>query len=327
MKNIKNLKYVLIFATLIVMTLPVHASAATVYLQSSRSTIAVGDTAIISVKIDADGAVLNSVEGTVGLTSSSTSHHAVLAVQQYSLGSSAFGLWPRTPSLSSDGNSVSFVGGVPGGFSIEGATLFKIIVTATSTGTVTITPEDMTVFANDGNGTKVPVQLKGLTITVVPAVAGVAPVNDWTSIISTDTTPPEPFIIVIGQDPSVYGGKKFAYFSAVDNQSGIDHYEVSEDGAPYVRSGSTYVMQDQSNSVRLNVVAYDKAGNTRSASYPIASIPSSQNNSVSWMSIIIVVVIVVILIVIIYMIGKKISKNRKLKKNKEDSSSNAPTNL
>jgi hypothetical protein len=249
-----------------------------VYVESSRNTIQVGDTAIITVKINADGAVLNTVEGDIVIKPSSLN----LAVQEFSLANSAFGLWPRTPSLASDLHTISFVGGVPGGFSIEGATLFKIIVDAKKTGTVTISPQNMSVYANDGNGTKLPVQGKDLTISVV-AKGDMAIQNDWQSIVATDKVAPEDFLVVAGQDSTLFEGKKFVYFSALDNQSGIDYYDVSEDGAPAVRSGSTYVLKNQTDNVKLDVVAYDKAGNKKFASY------SGATGGIAWGYIVVIV--------------------------------------
>ena len=263
---------IIIAATLF--SLPMSASAATIYAQASRSTISVGDTAIVTVKIDSGGEVLNTVAGTIGFTTTSTK--PIIAVEQFSLGNSAFGLWPLTPSLSKDGNSVTFVGGVPGGFSIEGATLFNIVIQATSTGSVTISPKNVSIYENDGKGTTAPVQFKDITIKVVPAKSGVPAINDWQSLKGADTTPPKPFIIVLGQDPSIFKGQKFAFFSAVDTQSGIDRYEVSENGGKYVRTGSTYVLQNQNGPVNLSVVAYDKAGNTAIANYGTPTIVASK---------------------------------------------------
>jgi hypothetical protein len=242
---------------------PSGASAATAYIEASRSSISVGDTAIVTVKINTEGATPNTVEGEVSLKSSSDN----LVVQEFSLANSAFGLWPRTPSLSKDGHTISFVGGVPGGFSIEGATLFKIIVEAKKEGTVTISPRNFSVFANDGSGTKIAVKMEGVTLRVTPKEAGVPANNEWLAVVSGDVIPPTDFIVVPGQDVSLFEGKKFVFFSSVDNESGISHYEVSEDGAPAVRSGSTYVLKDQDGSPSLEVVAYDKAGNKKSSAY------------------------------------------------------------
>ncbi len=280
-----NLKYVVLVVLCVFGFVPLSASAASVYLEASRNTISVGDTAVVTVKINAEGAVLNTVEGDVSLKSSNTA----VAVDEFSLANSAFGLWPRTPSLSKDRNTISFVAGVPGGFSIEGATLFKIIVNANKEGTVTLFPSNMSVFANDGKGTKVPVTVKGVTLNVQAKKSGVPVNNEWQGIVSGDLTPPEDFLIVLGQDPSLFDNKKFAFFSALDNQSGIDYYDVSEDGAPAVRSGSTYVLKNQDENVKLSVTAYDKAGNKKVAQYT-----GGGSRPVSWPFVITVVLVVVV---------------------------------
>lgn len=290
-------RYIITIALL--MSLPVVSNASTVYVESSKPTISVGDTAIVTVKVDAEGAVLNTVEGEVSIKST---QGGVLTVQEFSLANSSFGLWPRTPSLSKEGNLISFVSGVPGGFSIEGATLFKIIVEAKKEGTITITPQNMATYANDGKGTKVPVKLKPISIKIDPVKPGVPASNEWNDIIASDVTPPEDFIIVIGQDKTLFEGKKFAFFSALDNQSGISHYEVSEDGAPVVRSGSTYVLKNQSDSVKLTVTAYDKSNNKKAAQYPISG---SWFASVSWVSVIVVVLLVLVIRFIIKRIIRK----------------------
>ena len=300
-KKYTHIAYATLLLIAFVGFLPTHASAAVVYLESSRDTISVGDTVIVTVKINAEGKTTNTVDGDVAIKSGGDS----VNVKEFSLANSAFGLWPRTPSLSKDGQVISFVGGVPGGFNIEGATLFKIIFEAKKEGTVTIAPQNIIAFANDGQGTKLPVTLKNLVLTVTPKKEGTTPNDEWSALVASDTTPPEDFIVVLGQDPSLFNGKKFAYFSAVDNQTGVAYYDVSENGAPAVRTGSAYVLQDQKDDVKLVVNAYDKAGNKRTETYP-----SNKNRSlwgVNWFAVI-VTLFVIIILRIVY---KKLRKSKK----------------
>ncbi len=277
----------LVVSALGIASVPAHVSAAAVRLEATRTELSVGDTAIVTIKVDAEGKTINTIEGNVVFKSPSLN----LAVQEFSLANSAFGLWPRTPSLSSDAKVVSFVGGVPGGFNIEGATLFKIIVEAKAEGSVTISPEDFGAYVNDGSGTKIPMKATSLAIKVGPKKVGAAVNNEWQTVVASDKVAPEDFIIVMGQDQTLFDGKRFAFFSALDNQSGIDHYEVSENGAPVVRSGSTYVLNTQDGAVDLKVTAFDKAGNKKLASYS----GEPKADGISWLSIIIVVLIVVII--------------------------------
>jgi len=281
--------------------IPISVSAATVYLESTQNTISVGDTVIVIMKINTEGVIINTVEGDIAIKSGGTN----VAIKEFSLANSAFGMWPRTPSLSNNGQVVSFVGGVPGGFNIEGATLFKIILEAKKDGRVTITPQNIMAFSNDGKGTKVPVSTKELVINVEPKKSDTIPNDEWTSLVVRDAIPPESFIIVFGQDASLFNGKKFAYFSTLDNQSGISYYEVRENGAPAVRTGSIYVLQNQDGDAKLSVTAFDKAGNKRTSEYPITQ--NSPLKGVSWPS----VIFWVIGILIIVWFYKKFRKGKK----------------
>lgn len=283
---------------------PQSVLAATTYLETTKSTMAVGDTAVLTLRVNTEGTSVNTVEGDVLIGPTD----GIVEVEEFSLASSAFGLWPRTPSLSKDGKTASFVGGTPGGFNAEGAVVLKIIVKATKVGSVTVSPQNVVLFANDGNGTRMPAPGSSITLQVGPETTA-PPSNDWKGILSSDTVPPEDFSIVIGHDPSVFDDKTFAFFSAIDNQSGISYYEVSEDGAPAVRSGSTYVLINQSGTATLEVTAVDKAGNRKIAQYPAAEssgevVPAVPAKSVPWPA----AVGVVLLMVAIVAIYKKMKK-------------------
>lgn len=102
------------------------------------------------------------------------------------------------------------------------------------------------------------------------------PGADWSKKISyrvmVDSTPPEPFKLEIGKDPSMFDGKYFLSFSATDKSSGIDHYEVFEErkktfgkeiAAKWQRVASPYVLKDQELKSIIRVKAIDRAGNER----------------------------------------------------------------
>jgi hypothetical protein len=293
----KKNTFIPIILALILAILPESALAAAVRLESTRSVLSVGDTAVLTLKVDTGGVAINAIDGTLTLESAENA----LTVAEFSLANSAFQLWPRTPSLESESAVISFVGGVQGGFTGEGAAVFKIIVHATHEGSATVTPQDVSVFANNGSGTRIPSPGQSLVIKVGPETK--APVvNDWKATVASDTTPPEDFNIVVGADHSVFEGKTFAFFSAVDNQSGISYYEVSEDGGLAVRSGSTYVLQNQSGTAKLEVTAFDKAGNKKSSTYPNetlseptgATSAEASPKDVAWPSIIVVILLIII---------------------------------
>lgn len=302
MKKINFKVYLFLFLS--VVFVPNMAHAANIYFETARDTVSVGDTFIVSAKIDSPDTLVNVVEGAVALENNNGS----VVVNDFSLAKSIFSAWPTTPSLSQDGNTINFAGGVPGGFKLSKAIMFNFVLEADAEGEIKISSKNIAVLANDGKGTRVPAELKSLTIKVLPKNESVAPSNEWLSLVSSDKTKPENFAILIGKDPSFSDGKRFAFFTSVDNQSGISYYEVSEDGKPAVRSGSTYVLQNQDDSVTPNLVvtAYDKAGNKTISVYkkPGTTIFGFSLNFI----------IIIIVIIILFFLIKRILKVRRIKK-------------
>jgi hypothetical protein len=304
------LKFLVMF--LVIGFVPSFASAANIYLETGKDNISVGDTFIISAKIDSEKININSVEGDIVFEGNSEN----IIVNDFSLAKSVFSLWPRTPSLSKDGNTISFVGGIPGGFNLDKTILFNIIVEAKKEGTVKISPKDISMYANDGKGTKIPVVVKDLTLNISAKNENIPSSNEWISLISSDKKSPEKFAIVVGKEESLFDGKRFAFFTAVDNQSGISYYEVSEDGKQAIRSGSMYVLSNQDDKItpNLEVTAYDKAGNKTVSRY------ETPEYTIFGFSLNFFIIIFIILIV--WVISKKIKKARRLKKIKHNAEEN-----
>lgn len=234
--------------------IPKLALAATVYLNADYPSIAVGDTVIVSLAMDSSDKRPNVVEGKVLITKGAKN----INITEFSLAGSALTYWPSTPSLDS-GSIISFIGGVPGGFNQNYGLLFKIVFLAEKEGEVVFSPANIKAYDNDGKATLIEVVNKPFTIKIGPKAAEQK--NQWLEIISNDSEPPKELTAVIGQDESIFEGKKFLAISAVDTRSGMDYYEVAEGNWPSVRSGETYVLQDQSESAIITVTAYDKAGN------------------------------------------------------------------
>ncbi len=262
MKTLPNKKtyFLLLFGTLI---LPHAVFASTIYIDTSHTDFFVGDTILFSVRVDSLNKRINAVEGEVKLDYVAES----ASVVDINTSGSPFSLWPRNPVPSLDGASISFAGGSPGGFNAGDATVFNIVLKLQQTGQLTLTPNNLSVYLHDGKGTKDEVSVRPLAIAVLPKESGARSVDDLNSLISSDTTPPEPFEIYMGQEESVFDGKKFLSFSTTDAQSGIAYYEVLEGTLPPVRSSDTYVLQEQDKPVNVTVIAYDSAGNARESVY------------------------------------------------------------
>ncbi len=252
---------------LAIIVLPQTVLAARAFIRAQTTPMAAEDKVMAEVRFNTEGKQINAVEGLVGLKTDNGS----LYVRAIGLGGSDLTLWTNKPSVAPQSNSasISFTGGTPGGFNKTDALLFTIAFTVTAPGTVTILPVSLVAYANDGRGTPITVNNEDLSITVIEQRE--KPEDQWQNIIDSDKLPPEPFTIYMGHDPSVFDNKKFISFSAVDNQSGIDHYEIKEGNLGIVKSGTTYVLQDQILAHPITVYAFDRAGNVRSAEWSPAT--------------------------------------------------------
>ncbi len=253
----------LIFSWLVIVIilLPQTSQAASVYSQAPTNHFAVQDKKVVYVKLDTGGQTINTLEGLVGVFSPD----GPVYIRELNVGGSDFSLWPNKPSLSTDNGhaSISFVGGVPGGINKPDALVFTIALTVENPGLVYIVPASIVGYVNDGKGTPVAVSGHELQLSVSPVER--TPVDEWAGMVSDDTEPPRPFVINMGRDAALYDGKWFISFFSTDSGSGIDHYEVQEGKGKAVRSGMTYVLQNQNRKESITVTAFDKAGNKRVA--------------------------------------------------------------
>lgn len=215
------------------------------------------DVFFVDVYLNTERKRVNVVEGTVSLSDEKGNAFSVTDVV---LAGSALQVWPRTPSLSTDGHTISFVGGNPAGINDPKALLFRLAVETSKPGTIRVNTTSVG-YLSDGKGT--PVTFTNSSDTVSVAAAGSVPVNAAADLISKDNMPPASFEVLLGQDPSIYNGMKFLTFSTTDSGSGVDYYEVTEVGYAPTRTGSTYVLQNQDSPRDITVTARDKAGNVR----------------------------------------------------------------
>lgn len=298
----KKIHSILIFSALF---LPSSVLASSVYISTNRSELFVGDTVLFSVRIDSEGKDINAVEGEVLLD------HALetALLTNINTSNSAFSIWPQKPLPSERNTSVSFVGGTPSGLVSKDAIIFNVAFKLEQPGKISLSPKNIGVYLNDGKGTKDEVSTKNLIVDVLPKKSDAQPTDDWNNLISNDKTPPEPFEIYLGQDDSVFDGKKFLSFNTTDKQSGIAYYEAIEGDLSPVRSNETYILQKQDEQLEVKVIAYDSAGNTREAVYnPKDSSKYSSEDSpeYSYTNIAISIVLALLLLVILkFVVFKK----------------------
>ena len=300
MINSKAKNSILLFGILFLIFFALYpniTSAASVYLSSDYPTISVGDTVIISLMIDPQGKNPNVVDGNISIKNDSKS----VEILGLSTAGSVLTKWVKSPSVDANSN-ISFVGGTPGGFNKAGL-LFKIILSARSSGQAIFSPNNIKAYNNDEKNTLIGVSANDFTVNV-GSEENKQPVNQWQKVIAEDKEPPKDLSAIVGQDASVFGGKKFITISAVDDQSGISYYEIKEGNWPMARtSNEIYILLDQKETSNIVVTAYDKAGNYSKISLK----PSALGNNY-WMWIIVFVGLLFLLYVG-FIILKKIKKN------------------
>ena len=286
MKIISNKKIysILIFSAIF---LPYSVFASNVYIDTNRPDFFVGDTIMFSVRVDSGNKNINAVEGNVLLGYTIDS----VALIDINTSGSEFSIWPSRPLPSVNNTDISFSGGIPGGLNSNDAIVFNIVLKLQKVGPIILTPNNFFVYLNDGKGTRDKVNVKNLVINVLPKKSGSQPVDDWNSLISNDKTPPEPFKIYLGQEGSVFDGKKFLSFSTTDKQSDISYYEVIENGLPPVRSSNTYILKEQIKPVKVTIIAYDSSGHARKSTY------NSAPYNVSYLIIITLVLLIVAFVI------------------------------
>ena len=288
-KALKQFSGAVLLLTTAYLLLPTLVSAATLSLDSAKGSFGPGDMFLVTVRLDTDtDECINAADITVKYPIE------WLKATAFSKGESLLTLWPEEPVIDTEHGTVTFSGGIPAGYcgrvqgdpgrtNILGKVAFSINASPLSGNAPTAPLSVPLTFAsstkvleNDGFGTEAKLTLTGTDITRVRTSQGKT--NEWLDIVRGDTIPPDEFKIEVAHDQATFGGKFFVVFSTVDKQSGVDHYEVSEDDpsrlgfvygknvkSEWKTTTSPYVLLDQTLQSRVIVRAIDNAGNIQEA--------------------------------------------------------------
>lgn len=246
--------------------------ATVLYLEPFSGEYHSDDTFIVEARIDTEGECINTVKVDLNFSKD------VLEAIDFSSGESILTIWLQTPKIDQKEGLISFAGGIPGGYcgpligepgkpTILGKIAFHVVprIVQLSLAEIKLL-ESSQVLLNDGFGTPAKLTLKGAIFTILPEKREM-PTNEWQEEIGKDNIPPEPFLIEIQKDPSIFEGKYFIVFQTVDKQTGIDHYEVKEGKRNWKMAESPYLLEDQDLKDKILVKAVDKAGNERIAEW------------------------------------------------------------
>ncbi len=245
-----------------------YAQAQIAFLTAPQSAYRVGDSFTVSLSVDTLGKSINTVSGVIDIPQDK------LQIVDVRYGNSIVTLWAEKPSINPANGTISFAGGIPGGYGGSNGPMLTFGLKARRTGSPLTFLKDVKILLNDGLGTEVQnVTLKNLTLTIkgaaplpkVPEKEISAPPEE---VLPPDTVPPEHFTPLISNHPAIEDNKYFVAFFAVDKDSGIARYEVKEESrfiplfsAEYTEAKSPYILQYQKWPSRVYVRAYDQAGN------------------------------------------------------------------
>lgn len=233
----------------------VHADIARAAIVSTVQTPeTTGGTFVIEVHVKADTNAINEAEGTIVVP-------AGVSSIQISEAGSAFPLWTQAPTYSFSSHSISFAGGVPGGIAVgQDVLLFTIYGNTQAPGTYVFEPIGISVYQNDGSGTKDTVTSEPVSVIVTSIDA--KPKDVLAAKRSQDTVAPE-LHVALGHDASLFDNRYFLSFYGSDVGTGIDHFDVSEGFGAFKKADNYYVLSDQKLGSLIRVRAVDGAGNSK----------------------------------------------------------------
>jgi hypothetical protein len=263
----------------VLLVLPGTIHAAELYIDPQEGTYSPGETFMVLVRLHNAGECINAANVELSYPTD------ILRAVDFSRGDSIFSMWAVEPLLDTTKGTVSFAGGIPGGYcgriegdpslsNILGKAVFTVIGGAEKKASIDFISSTR-VYLNDGAGTPAALTTRGTLVRV--GTSSVVVENPWLKEIKEDTTPPEAFAVEVESTAGVFGGKYYAVFSTIDKQSGLDHFEIHE-GNGWRTITSPYVLRQQSLIAigPIEIRAVDKAGNMRLGEYTQNVLPPRQ---------------------------------------------------
>jgi hypothetical protein len=277
----------------IIFVFPYYASAQSISLTSAKTSYQTGEYTSVFLVLDTNNAAVNTIGATIQVPQDFFEISSMLT------GNSILSLWPEMPKAHDDG-SITFLGGVPGGFTGPKGSILTLVLKTKKSGQATIGIKDVSVLLNDGLGTELKgVKLNPLTLDISSQI------KKEEAKPLADTVPPEPFTPVISRNISVADNKYFVSFSAQDRGSGIAYYQIREGYtilpflSPFSFTGwqktenPPYILNLQHWWSKVYVRAYDNAGNYREEAVlkPI----DKQGKAILYVSLIVILIIIILL--------------------------------
>jgi len=283
-----------IFASFLVVA---PAFAAETFFGTKTQEMKAGQSFEVGVFINTDNEEINAIEGKIVFPQD------LLEIKKINDGNSIINFWIEKPKSVSDGQ-ITFSGIVPGGYNDKQGLIFSVTFLAKKDGTGAIEFNGIKTLLNDGKGTEAPLTTSNFQFLISNPPTG-APVPQITTPKTEDRNPPEEFTPQIAANPTIFNGKWFLVFAALDKGSGIDHYEVCEGKRKCVIVESPYLLQNQDLDEEIIVKAIDKSGNERVATVP------AQKSRVWYKNYSLLGILIIAAIAFMYLIWKILWKKRR----------------
>jgi hypothetical protein len=249
------------------LVVPALVDAATIYVNPTEGTYGLSDTFITDIRLDNQNECVNAIHVEIRYPTET------LRAVDFSKGNSILSLWIEEPKIDTDKGTISFSGGIPGGYcgripgdpvlsNVLGKIVFSVVGAEQKSATVSV-EEGSAVYKNDGQGSRAELTRQSGIYSIKPTPLSAT--NPWLAQVGDDKTPPDEFVITVESTRGVFGGDYYAVFSTEDKQSGLDHYEIFERGS-WRPVTSPHQLKDQ-HLLNIQIKAIDKAGNERMGTY------------------------------------------------------------
>lgn len=255
------------------------AGAQSLNFTSAKTSYNTGDSFLVSLHINTNNIPINTISGTVRMPANK------LRITETRYGNSIITLWVERPNANAAAGTITFSGGIPGGYNGSNGPILSFVAKAQTAGSASIGLDNVSVLLNDGLGTVLSNLTLGklnITINKAPPPKKEEPKVEPSKepevyVPPPDTTPPESFVPVVSRHPSIAENSYFVSFSAVDKDSGISRYEAKEKplilsyftsrfDIPWTITESPYTATHQYLTREILIRAYDQVGNFKEES-------------------------------------------------------------
>jgi len=230
----------------------------------------------VDVVLDPQGENINSVEFGISFP------EELLVFRGYSATAGAIPLWVEEPS-EVDPGIIHFSGVIPGGLERlydperpqeQTVRLARLLFRPIQVGSGEFSIEQFMLLRNDGRGSEVSALARGATISTT-AVAGILSMEE-----DIERAPPQPFFIEIAERSKFGKTPRLALFAAIDNESGIHHYEARINSGNFKTAQSPYPLPSRLFGYTLTIRAVDFSGNTTDQQIAVSGGVSSRTTGI-----------------------------------------------